>query len=152
VAAGPRWALAAGAAVVGSGPAALLAGWALELLRACAAGWPGALVHPAASAVASAAAGSTTTDTRTRCLIVPPQLVRDLTFTVPPPPSLSPRLPQATRCEFVEGFGAQRRTWTRDSGAVAEENDLMLGIYAKVIRPGTVRLGDEVLLMDGLLK
>ena len=36
--------------------------------------------------------------------------------------------------------------------AVAEENDLMLGIYAKVIRPGIVRLGDEVLLMDGLLK
>jgi uncharacterized protein len=36
--------------------------------------------------------------------------------------------------------------------AVAEENDLMLGIYAKVIRPGTVRLGDEMLLVDGLLE
>jgi len=86
--------------------------------------------------------------------------VQNLTFTVPASPSLSPRLPQAARSEFVEGFGAQRRTWTRDGlvhssqvlRAVAEENDLMLGIYAKVIRPGTVRLGDEVLLMDGLLK
>lgn len=36
--------------------------------------------------------------------------------------------------------------------AVAEENEMMLGIYAKVIRPGTVRLGDEMLLMDGLLE
>jgi uncharacterized protein YcbX len=36
--------------------------------------------------------------------------------------------------------------------AVAEANEMMLGIYAKVIRPGTVRLGDEMLLMDELLK
>ena len=36
--------------------------------------------------------------------------------------------------------------------AVAKENEMMLGIYAKVIRPGTVRLGDEMLLMDGLLE
>jgi uncharacterized protein len=52
------------------------------------------------------------------------------------------------RCVMVNNAQDELAQSSQVLRAAAEANDLMLGIYAKVIQTGTVHLGDEMRLMD----